>query len=88
MKQSLESRETVAQVADRLGVGSELLSKWRRTLTKRNTDDPAPVANQGPDKGSKQLSRENQTLKKKLKRLELENEILKKAQEHFAKLPK
>jgi len=55
-------------------------------LTQREERDPTAVPNEGPDKSSKELARENRRLKKKLERAELENDILKKANEHFAKL--
>lgn len=86
VRESLDSLDPVGVTAAKLGVSTELLYKWRRTLTKRTEADPAPVNNRGPDKGAEALKRENRKLKKRLQRAELENEILKKANEHFAKL--
>ena len=83
---SLRSARSVREVAATLGVHPNMLSRWRCELTQREEDDPTAVPNEGPNKSSKELARENRRLKKKLERAELENEILKKANEHFAKL--
>lgn len=86
VEESLRSRHSVREVAARLEVHPNLLSRWRCELTKRDEQDPAPVPNDGPDKSAAELARENRKLKKQLERSRLENEILKKANEHFAKL--
>ena len=88
VRESLDSHEPVMVIAARLGIHPDLLTRWRRTLTKRTDADPAPVENRGPEKSTKALERENRKLKKRLERAEVENEILKKANEHFAKLQK
>lgn len=85
VEKSLHSQRSVREVAATLGVHPNMLSRWRCELTKRKENDPALVPNEGPEKSSKELARENRRLKKKLERAELENEILKKANEHFAK---
>jgi transposase len=88
VEQSLASPETLAEVAARLGLNAGMLSRWRRELTRNCKDRPAPVANEGPAKSTRELERENARLKKRLERAELENEILKKATEYFTENPK
>lgn len=87
VEQSLASPEPLAAVAARLGLNADLLSRWRRELTRNRKDGPAPVANEGPAKSTRELERENARLKKQLERAELENEILKKATEYFTDVP-
>lgn len=87
VQQSIDSGETLAAIADKLGVNPGLLSRWRRELTMRKKPE-SEVRNQGPEKSLADLERENRRLKKRLERVELENEILKKANEYFDKLPK
>jgi len=87
VEQSLASHETLSAVAARLGVNVQVLSRWRRELTKSSDEDSAPVENQGPDKSYQQLERENARLKKQLERAELERDILKKADEYFTENP-
>ncbi|AEY00501.1 transposase IS3/IS911 [Oceanimonas sp. GK1] len=82
---SLSTTETQAQLAGRLGIHPNQLSRWRREwiMTKKSSDKA--VENIGPEKSLQELEREVARLKKQLERKELENEILKKAQEYFAK---
>lgn len=87
VQQSIDSGETLAAIADKLGINPGLLSRWRRELTMRKKPK-GEVRNQGPEKSLADLERENRRLKKRLERVELENEILKKANEYFDKLPK
>ncbi|WP_148265849.1 IS3 family transposase [Oceanimonas sp. GK1] len=77
---SLSTTETQAQLAGRLGIHPNQLSRWRREwiMTKKSSDKA--VENIGPEKSLQDLERENARLKKLLERKELENEILKKAQ--------
>lgn len=86
VERSLQSQRSVREVAATFGIHPNMLSRWRRELTRRDKDDPNSVPNEGPEKSAQELARENQRLKKKLERVEVENEILKKANEHFAKL--
>jgi transposase len=86
VERSLQSQQTVREVAATFGIHPNMLSRWRCELTQRDKDDPNSVPNEGPEKSAQELARENQRLKKKLERVEVENEILKKANEHFAKL--
>lgn len=81
---SLQSHETVAQFAAKLGIHPGLLTRWRRDFIM--TQDPKPVP-KTPSSGKtpQQLEREIARLEKKLQRAELENAILKKATEYFTK---
>lgn len=86
VQRSIDSPQTVREVADTFGISAKMLTRWRQELTMGKK--PKPVQNEGPEKSLKELERENRELKKRLERSELENEILKKAKEYFDKLPK
>lgn len=83
VQRSLDSHETVAEIAGKLGIHHQTLTRWRAELV-ANSDKPR-VKNRGPQHSAKQLERRISALEKQLERAELENEILKKAQEYFTK---
>ena len=68
---------TVAQVADDLGIGTNLLHRWARTLVVQS-------AAQRNERGET-LEEENRRLRKDNERLRMEKAILKKAAAFFAK---
>lgn len=84
---SLDSPQTQVEIAGKLGIHPNVLSRWRRELLMNGDSGKPVVKNRGPEKSARQLERENARLRKRLERVELEKEILKKAQEYFAKNP-
>lgn len=85
---SLASRETVAEVAAKLGLHPDVLTRWRRELIMNQTVPPDSPKPRSSDKTPQQLEREITRLEKKLRRVEGENAILKKASEYFTKNPR
>lgn len=85
VQHSIESPDTLASIANQLGIHPALLSKWRSNMIKRPSTDGPTIENEGPDKSYQELINENRKLKKALERAELEAEILKKAKEYFGK---
>ncbi|KJS08302.1 MAG: hypothetical protein VR73_05595 [Gammaproteobacteria bacterium BRH_c0] len=85
VERSLQSQETIAQVAGKLGVHPGMMTRWRRELMMSQDQEKPAVKHSGPSKSAKQLERQVAALEKKLKRVELENAILKKATEYFTK---
>lgn len=85
VQESINSPQTVSEVAARLGISRKTLESWRAKMTKGKKPS---VQNEGPEQSYAELERENRRLKKQLERSELKNEILKKANEYFDKLPK
>lgn len=85
VERSLQSQETVAEIAGKLGIHPGILTRWRRELVMSQDQDKPVVKNTEASKSTKQLERQVAALEKKLKRAELENAILKKATEYFTK---
>ena len=85
---SLESPDTLSNVAEQFGVHPKVLCRWRRELVTPDAHSPKAMSNTGASKSLSELERENRKLKQRLERAELEVEILKKATEYFAKSPK
>ena len=81
---SEESERTVRDVAEKLGVSSELIYRWRRQMR-----DRGELA--FPGHGKEALTEEQQKirdLEKRLKDAEMERDILKKAMHIFSKTSK
>jgi len=81
---SEESGRTVAEVAENLGVGKDLIYRWRRQMRERGE-----IA--FPGNGKIALTSEQkkiQELEKKLKDTEMERDILKKAMAIFSRTSK
>ena len=79
-----EPSRTVSGVADNLGIGKDLLYRWRREF--RAKEELA-----FPGKGREALTtqqRHIRDLEKKLKDAEMERDILKKAMAIFSRAPK
>ena len=86
VQRSIDSPSTVNSVAQELGIHPKLLSRWRCELTRKTKKyEDAWVSNEGPQRSTAELERENRDLKRRLERAELEAEILKKAQQYFDK---
>jgi transposase len=66
----LASGQTAPQIATLLGVGENLIYRWKSEQKKRES---------GPEVGQQSLRAENEQLRQKLKRVEMERDILKKA---------
>ena len=76
--QVVERGYTIAEVANRLGIGKSTLAKWKTVY-----GDPSKLTNQKASKGDEQI--EIARLKTELKRVTEERDILKKAAAYFAK---
>lgn len=85
VQQSIQSPNTLASIANQLGIHPKLLARWRSELMKPSNEDDPVIKNDGPEKSYQELINENRKLKKALERAELEAEILKKAKEYFGK---
>ena len=70
---------SVSEVAGRLGIGENLLRRWRRRIEAEGA--PAPAAQAGPSF----LEEENRRLRAEVERLRMEREILKRATAFFAR---
>lgn len=75
----IEGKLSVAEVARQLGVGANLLRKWRRALEADGKQGSLEK------KGQTALEEENRRLRAENERLRMEREILKKATAFFAK---
>jgi transposase len=80
VRQALLPGVSKAQVAQDLGIHSNMLRKWIR-LSRSNSD---PRGVKATDSAG-ELARENQRLQKELARVKMERDILKKATVYFAK---
>lgn len=79
-----ESGRTVADVAESLGIGKDMIYRWRREIEKQGQTA-------FPGQGKEGLTAEQQKIKeleKKLRDAELDRDILKKALAIFSKAPK
>jgi transposase-like protein len=79
-----ESGRTATEVAESLGIGVDLIYRWRREMQQNGH-----IA--FPGQGNESLTAEQQRIKdleKKLKDAELDRDILKKALAIFSKAPK
>lgn len=79
-----ESDKTVAEIADDLGIGKDLLYRWRREYRARH-------GLAFPGNGKEALTSQQQKireLEKKLKDTEMERDILKKAMAIFSRTSK
>ena len=82
---SLTSPQTQAQLAAKLNIHPNTLSRWRREWMMGKNSSDKLIRDTQPEKSVQELEREVKRLKKQLKRAELENDILKKADEYFVK---
>jgi len=80
VRQALLPGVSKAQVAQDLGIHSNMLRKWIR-LSKGEADSKPVKATES----AAELARENQRLQKELARVKMERDILKKATAYFAK---
>ena len=77
----IETRQSVKQVAEELGVGTSLLYYWRNSLLKKGKNGFQP----GEIKHLSSEQAELLRLKKELREVEIERDILKKAVSIFSK---
>ncbi len=80
-----ETGRTVPEVADNLGIGKDLLYRWRREYHNANG------GNVFPGNGIEALTEEQKRirdLEKQLRETEMERDILKKAMAIFSRAPK
>ncbi|MDP3536262.1 MAG: transposase [Halomonas sp.] len=82
---SLTSPQTQAQLAAKLAIHPNTLSRWRKEWMMNKGLSDKSTLNAEPEKSVQELERDVKRLKKQLKRAELENSILKKADEYFVK---
>lgn len=82
---SLSTTQTQSELAGKLGIHPQVLSRWRREWIVTKKPSVKAVQNAGPEKSLQDLEKEVARLRKQLNRAEQENDILKKADEYFAK---
>ena len=77
----IESRQSVKEVAEELGVGTSLLYYWQKSFLEKgkNGNQPGKIKHLSPE--AAELAR----LKKELREVEIERDILKKAVSIFSK---
>ena len=80
VRQALLPGVSKAQVAQDLGIHSNMLGKWIRLAQGENHPKLTKAA-----ESAAELARENQRLQKELARVKMERDILKKAAAYFAK---
>jgi transposase len=80
VRQALLPGVSKAQVAQDLGIHSNMLRKWIRLAQGDSNPKLAKATESAAD-----LARENQRLQKELARVKMERDILKKATAYFAK---
>ena len=80
VRQALLPGVSKAQVAQDLGIHSNMLRKWIRLGRGENNPKGAKAM-----ESAAELARENQRLQKELARVKMERDILKKATAYFAK---
>lgn len=80
VRQALMPGMSKAQVAQDLGLHSNVLRKWIRLSQGENNPKPVKAV-----ESAAELARENQRLQRELARVKMERDILKKATAYFAK---
>ncbi|WP_116107476.1 transposase [Lewinella sp. IMCC34191] len=80
-KQSFEPDAMVTQIADRFGISTNTLSRWRQEFRLANNVEPSGQGIKALTDEERQIAR----LKKQLREAELERDILKKAIGIFSK---